>query len=315
MRAMDLMMLVSIVIPTYNGQRYLDCTLQSVQAQTLRDWELVAVDDGSSDCTVEIARDYAAGDGRIRVVEHSHGGQAAARNRGIAEMSAGSRYAAFLDHDDVWRPDALERLARILDARPECPVAYGLATCIGADGLPGDQGEKEEFQRDRQGVVGTRLVQWPAEAPTTVAVLAFRNRIVTPGQALIRRSVLEKVGPFDTAATPIDDWDMWLRLAEEGPLAFEPTVVLGWRLHQHNDSHHTLKMGRRSHYVRCKHMRSLAFTSEHRRAAARGYLCDCRERFRYAMACYGHRPLSDVLREFRRAAVATGRYMAGRYLG
>ena len=99
---------VSVVMPAYNSAAWLRAAVASVAAQTFQDWELVIVDDGSSDATPELARELAAGDARIRALfEPANKGAGAARNAGIA--AAHGRYLAFLDSDDVWSPDKLRR--------------------------------------------------------------------------------------------------------------------------------------------------------------------------------------------------------------
>src|ERR1700749_83796 len=98
--------LVSVIMPAYNSGRYLAESVRSVQAQTFGGWELVVVDDGSTDDTGEVARRLAEADARVRYVRRPNGGQAAARNTGLAE--ARGRLVAFLDADDLWLPEKLE---------------------------------------------------------------------------------------------------------------------------------------------------------------------------------------------------------------
>ena len=99
---------VSVVMPVYNGERYLEAAVRSVMAQTFGDWELIIVDDGSTDGTPAIAARLAAEDPRIRLVKNiENRGVAASRNRGLA--LCGGEYVALLDGDDLWRPDKLRR--------------------------------------------------------------------------------------------------------------------------------------------------------------------------------------------------------------
>ncbi len=99
--------LVSIITPCYNGGRFLAETIESVLGQTYAHWEMIVVDDGSSDNTPQIAERYAAGDGRVRLVRQPNGGTACARNNGM-RLALG-RYIALLDADDLWEPDFLEK--------------------------------------------------------------------------------------------------------------------------------------------------------------------------------------------------------------
>jgi glycosyltransferase involved in cell wall biosynthesis len=108
---------ISIVIPTYNAAAHLAATIESVRAQTFAGWEFVLFDDGSSDTTVSLAEELARNDERIHVVRGGHYGVAGARNRGFQETSLGTEFVAFLDHDDVWEPTALEFLPPSIKAR------------------------------------------------------------------------------------------------------------------------------------------------------------------------------------------------------
>src|SRR5258708_39366135 len=104
-------------MPTYHAAEHLAAAIESVRAQTFAGWELVLFDDGSSDTTVSLAEELARNDERIRVVRGGHYGVAGARNRGFQETSPGTEFVAFLDHDDVWEPTALEFLAPAIKAR------------------------------------------------------------------------------------------------------------------------------------------------------------------------------------------------------
>jgi hypothetical protein len=104
----------------------------------------------------------------------------------------------------------------------------------------------------------------PANAPTTLAVLAYGNCIFTPGQVLIRRAALDTAGPFDAAISPCDDWDMWLRLSLCGPIAFVDRVVLNWRTHASNGSTEKEQIFRGHAHVRKKLLSSPALSKEQR---------------------------------------------------
>ena len=106
----------SVVIPLYNKRRYVRDTLQSVLAQSYPRFEIIVVDDGSTDESVEIVKSI--NDNRIRVIEQRNSGVSVARNRGVWE--AKERYVAFLDADDWWHPDYLQRMVRLIE---ECPKA------------------------------------------------------------------------------------------------------------------------------------------------------------------------------------------------
>lgn len=110
---------VSIVIPTYNCERYIAETLGSIVHQTVQDWEVIVIDDGSTDDTVKIATGF---DPRVRVIQQRNAGVCVARNRGFEESRG--RFLCFLDHDDYWYPEKLERQLGWMTRRPELGVVY-----------------------------------------------------------------------------------------------------------------------------------------------------------------------------------------------
>lgn len=259
------MALIGIVIPAYNSARFLRQTLESVLTQTVAEWELVVVDDGSHDETPAIVQRFADRDRRIRLVRQSHGGVAVARNRGAAELSTHCVQIAFLDHDDVWEADALATMSGALERDPQAVGAYGLARFVDAQGRPDPTQELENFGRRRPGVRDGCLKEWPLTWPTSLEVMAVGCCISTPGQVLIRRRALGEVGLFDAAAAPSDDWDLWLRLCCTGHLAFIDRPVIGWRQHENNASRQHRLESASIRYTRAKLVRSPQLTDEQRR--------------------------------------------------
>ena len=227
---------VSVVIPAYNAAVFLVDTVRSVIEQTVRDWELLIVDDGSDDPTPSIAARFARDDSRIRVLVGPNLGVAGARNAGLAMASTSSRFVAFLDHDDLWHPYCLEVLAGVLDAHPAASAAYGLPRPMTSSGVPVASDVRQAVGYRRWCVHQGRVVEWPPELPTTFEVLTAWNVIETPGQVLIRRAALESVDPFDPDCVPGDDWDMWLRLSLVGHLQLTVRHVIDKRYHENAQS-------------------------------------------------------------------------------
>lgn len=184
--------LVSVVVPTYNRSEAIRATLDSVLAQTLPDFELLVVDDGSTDDTVAVVA--SCGDPRVRCLTGRNGGGAASRNRGLVE--ARGRYIAFLDHDDRWASRKLELQADYLDRHPECGLVYcGMAY---TDEAGNDLG--------------------PIQLPTPTGrvyeeLLTRHNFVQTMSNPMMRTEQVRKVGGLDQAAGLSDDWDLFLRLA------------------------------------------------------------------------------------------------------
>jgi GT2 family glycosyltransferase len=226
-------MSIGIVIPAYNAERFLAATLRSVLAQTVADWELVVVDDGSQDGTVGLVQSFALTDKRFRLLRQRNAGTAQARNAGLAALSHKRQFVALLDHDDIWAPDALGMLCRALEADPTAVGAHGLARKIDIDGRPLGDGPAAIQNYERRVLQAGKAAKVARNAPTTSAVMIYDNVICTPGAAVVRRSALRQIGEpaFNAALAPLDDWDFWLRLTAVGHLTYVDRLVIDWRRH------------------------------------------------------------------------------------
>jgi len=243
-------MRISVIIPAYNAARFLPETIESVLCQSVRDWELLIVDDGSQDRTGEIASLYAEKDPRIRSFRLPNAGVAAARNAGFQRSDRQTEFICYLDHDDLWVSDTLEVLIGALQANSQFVAASGLPESIDANGCPLDTDSVQAYCRDRFAVVGEQLIRQPEDQPTTFGCFAVRNCVITPGLAVIRRTAHEKCGALDESLSGYDDWDMWLRLSRLGDFAFLNRTILKYRLHETNQSraHKTMEKQERLLY-------------------------------------------------------------------
>lgn len=210
---------VTIVTPTYQHARFIDACLRSVLDQTERDWEMIIVDDGSTDGTADLA-DMVA-DSRIRVIRRRHegfGGLGAAYNAALAE--SGAPIVAVLEGDDTWPADKLERQLPAFDD-PGVVLAYGRAELIDGQGRAfADYGWRPR---------GNVALNDPLGA--VLPILARGNFIVAP-TVMVRRSALDRIGGFwQPPSMPFVDHPTWLRLALEGRFAFSNAVVGRWRRH------------------------------------------------------------------------------------
>jgi len=300
---------VSIVTPTYNGAAYLGETIESVVRQTEPGWELVVVDDGSDDDSPAIAARYASIDPRIQTLARSRTGVAAARNEGLGRTDPAADYVLFLDHDDVLLPDTLATLIAAAETDPAAVGAHGLAREVDASGAP----TGVVLNAERRKVAGSRIAFCAPGEPTTFATLLCDCCLPTPGVALIRRSAIDTAladGPlFDTAVGTANDWYAWLRLTLHGDFVFQNRVVLEWRRHDANDSHHREKMFDAEAAMRLKAV-DLARTPDQRRMA----LWRCRRSF----ASIERRHASDCaasMRERLRAGDSSGASDAARLCG
>jgi glycosyltransferase involved in cell wall biosynthesis len=222
---------VSVVIPAYNAARFLGHTISSIQAQTLSNWELLIVDDGSTDETYELARAYSSEDARIRVIRQENKGVSKARNHGWSVSTPSTPFILFLDADDVLHPPALEHMVDALREAPSTVALAGLSRFIDKDGTLIQSGQAEAWGRRRRTISG--LLSRPCGPGDGISLetLAHWNSIFTPGQVMIQRTALSSIKGFDEALGPAADYDLWIRLALHGDFAFLNEVVLDYRRH------------------------------------------------------------------------------------
>ncbi|PKP73771.1 MAG: glycosyl transferase family 2 [Alphaproteobacteria bacterium HGW-Alphaproteobacteria-6] len=192
--------LVSVIIIFLNGERYIAEAIDSVLAQDLADWELILIDDGSSDGATAIARRYAEADpGRIRLAEHpghENRGMSASRNAGLA--LARGRYVAFLDADDIWLPARLGHHVAILEARPDVAMSMGPTLLwSGWDRPPGAE-RRPWLAADIPTDLGLPVMQ-PLEPPIVAIGFLEKRGGNVPGicSLLVRREALLAVGGFE----------------------------------------------------------------------------------------------------------------------
>lgn len=264
-------MRISVIIPAYNSAKYLPETIESVLSQAVSDWELIIVNDGSKDSTLEVAQQYADRDSRIRVLNKQNGGVSAARNTGCASTCPESEYMCYLDADDIWESDTLQAFMEALDAQPAAVAVHGLPCAIDAESRFIRQGELEAHFRDRWAVVDKRLIKWPLDRPTTFACEVVSNYVQTSGAIMVRRSVQEKSGGFDERMGGCADWDMWLRLCRSGDIIFLNRVVLRYRHHGNNMSGQNKLMADDETFLRRKLLSWPEETPERRELARWGY--------------------------------------------
>jgi glycosyltransferase involved in cell wall biosynthesis len=200
---------VSVVIPAYNRERYLADAIDSVLAQTFTDFEILIVDDGSRDRTVEIAQSYR--DPRIRIVRHERNrGVAAARNTGVAE--ARGAYVAFLDSDDVAYPDRLARQVAFLDSHPDYAAVGAWIDWMSEDGRPLGKAKRK-----------------PTDAEDIAAQSLFWNGIQNTA-AMARRAILGRY-PLEERFEVSEDFDLWARIAADHKVANLPCMLVRARAH------------------------------------------------------------------------------------
>jgi glycosyltransferase involved in cell wall biosynthesis len=192
---------VSVVVIFLNAERFLDEAIQSVIAQSYSSWELLLVDDGSSDGSTEIARRYAAlHPGVVRYLEHpGHGNQGMSASRNLGLRHARGKYLALLDADDVWLPEKLHHQVSILEAHPEVAMVFGAPLYwFGWTGRP------EDSERDY--IIDLKLATDRVYTPPSLLLPFLRRQNPTPcpSDVLVRRDRAESVGGFEGHFTGVN---------------------------------------------------------------------------------------------------------------
>lgn len=207
--------LVSVVIPAYNAEAYLERTLRSVLSQTYQNLEIIVVDDGSTDRTAAIACELAATDPRLQILHQKNAGVAAARNLGI--QRAKGEFIAPIDADDIWYAENIEKQVHcFLHADESIGVVYSWSVDIDDEDNPLGECDASLIQGD---VYNT---------------LVCHNFIGNASATMIRRTCLNQVGGYnctlkDLNAQGCEDWDLYLRLAERYHFKVVPEFLVGYR--------------------------------------------------------------------------------------
>jgi len=204
---------VSVIIPSYNHARFLGKAIESVVAQTYGDWEVVLVDDRSSDNSIEVARSF--GDPRIRVYENETNLGTYGNQQRALRLAEGE-WIAVLNSDDLWAPTKLERQVAALQAHPECSFCYVLGWMVDAEGKP---------------ITDTDVhLDWPtSEVQRPLPFLLYENRILASG-VLFRRQGLR----FETSLRYSGDWAALLEASVRGSASCVPERLTFWRQHEKN---------------------------------------------------------------------------------
>ena len=199
---------ISVIIPAYNAERTIIKTVQSVLQQTFSDLEIIAIDDGCTDRTLELLQNVE--DNRLKIFSYENGGLPVARNRGIAR--AEGEFISFIDADDMWTPDKLELQLAALQQNSMAGVAYSWTACF-IDGQ-----EESIFPYE------------PVFFEGNVYDKLLVNNIVSNGSnILVRKQAIESVGQFETTLKSCEDWDFYIRLAAQWHFVLVPKHQILYR--------------------------------------------------------------------------------------
>jgi len=208
---------VSVIIPTYQRPHWVKEAIESVLAQNYKDYEIIVVNDGSTDNTAEVLNQF---QDTIKIITHKRNkGQAAARNTAIA--SSQGRYIAFIDDDDIWLPSKLEKTITLLEANQKIGLIYSDMFFFN---------EKEVFPepQSKKQPLHLACVRW--------MLFLFGNIVPMPCTVVVRRESLDQVGLFDETVNFCDDYDLWLRISEKWLLYYLDEPLAMYRLSETNAS-------------------------------------------------------------------------------
>lgn len=232
---------VSVIIIFLNGEKFMQEAIESVFAQTYVDWELLLVDDGSTDGSTKIAREYSLTHaGRVRYLEHlghQNRGMSASRNLGIRH--AAGKYVAFLDADDIWLPQKLQQQVGIMESHPKANMLYGNTLYWYSW-----TGDPEDEQRDfipALGVEPEALIDPPDLLP-----LFLRGEAAVPCTCslLVRREALDRVGAFEEAFRGMyEDQAFYAKMVINEPVFVSGGCLERYRQHQDSRSAVTIDSG------------------------------------------------------------------------
>ena len=203
---------VSAILATYDGERFVRRTIESVLAQDHADLELVVCDDGSRDGTREVLRSY--GD-RLVLVEQANAGVSAARNAAAARATGA--HLAFVDQDDTWEPDRVSRQLALLEREPDLGFVYADAWIV--DGEGNVTGRRRDHLDYRRGHAFDALLE---------------GNFVPIETLLVPAAVFREVGGFDPRVRYVEDWELCLRIARRRPIDYCPEPLARYRIHDTN---------------------------------------------------------------------------------
>ncbi len=204
---------VSVVVPAYNVEKYIADALSSLERQSFSNFEVLVVDDGSSDRTPEIIKSFSDRDSRFKLLQKPNGGLSSARNYGIRH--AKSEYIALLDGDDIYGSEKLANHVTRLRSSPQIGIVYSASQAISDDGTP----------------TFIRLSGKPIKRDPLAALLC-KNFIGHGSNAIFRRCIVDEIGGFDETLRSCEDVDFWLRIAATKKWHFyrEPKVYSFYRV-------------------------------------------------------------------------------------
>ena len=211
---------ISIVMPCFNAERHLSTSWKSLFAQTFQDWELIAVDDGSSDGTLSWLKSHK--DDRTKIISQPNQGVSAARNAGLAQCEGD--FVAFLDADDTWDAGFLASMYAVLANRADAVLAYCGWKNVGLQGVRGEPFVPPEYEGSNKAELMLEVCRWPIHG------------------CLTRRTAIETAGGFDTQLRIGEDYLLWMEVAIMGAIIRVPKVLAYYHHHDGIQATHNIAL-------------------------------------------------------------------------
>ena len=209
----DVPPLVSVIIPVYNGSNFLREAINSVVSQTYSNFEIIVVDDGSTDDSWKIIQSYG---NKIRGIHKDNGGVASALNCGIRTMNGS--YFAWLSHDDLWLPDKIEKQIRFFEENPECQISYTDYYVIDLEGI----------------ITGTVVTPWYPRQRAKREL--FQGGFINGSSIMIKKTCFDSVGLFSENLRYTQDTEMWIRMSRKFEIGHVPEILIKQRMHRDQGS-------------------------------------------------------------------------------
>lgn len=223
---------VSIVTPLYNSSACIQSTIESVLGQVYENWEMVLINDGSTDDTAEKVKPYLV-DPRIRYLSQDNQGIAAARNAGIA--AAAGEWVCLLDHDDRWLPNKLTGQIAFATERD--------LEIVATDAVVIKEGERTLYSLNFSDETRRALAQNLKAGKLDMFAVLIRGNFLCSSSVAIKRRLFDQFGLLDAEAAPADDYEMWLRCAAAGTrIGYLDQPLIEYHMHEGNFSRDTLMM-------------------------------------------------------------------------
>ena len=201
---------LSVIIPSFNTAEFVVAAVESILSQTFKRLEVIVVDDGSTDCSLQQLERI--NDPRLTIITQPNRGLAGARNTGI--LFARGKYIGLLDSDDVWYAQKAEKQLAVMETNPAIGLTFSYSAYLDENGAP----------------TGQLLISHCMQP--TARQLALRNHIGNGSTPIIRRECFEKVGMFEESLKALEDQEMWVRIAAEGSWKVQliPEALTGYRV-------------------------------------------------------------------------------------